>query len=140
MNAETLNKIIKSDNALAVFSAFNLPMSAMARTSACLQSGASLWRDITDEELAAVNAWSGGKKILDSAAGKFREGECCYYVFSDGSLYFASNADSEVWADANDFAVERIINGYDGGLDAMDKALLAHLGGFGDVIEERGDR
>lgn len=34
-----------------------------------------------------------------------------YLVFADGSLYYANNAQDEVWADAYDFIVERLLNG-----------------------------
>jgi hypothetical protein len=57
------------------------------------------------------------------------------------SLYFASNAESEVWAFASDFADDRIVNGYDGPLDKMDADLLNHLGGYhSQAVVERGVR
>ena len=141
MNTSLLSRLIKSDTALTGFSAADLPLAAKARTANVIHSGANLWKGISDVDFCAVKKWAGGKEIFDLAVASFREGECCYYVFSDGSLYFASSGDSEVWADASDFAVERIVNGYEGPLDEMDAGLLNHLGGtLAEAAEQRGIR
>jgi hypothetical protein len=34
-----------------------------------------------------------------------------YLVFADGSLYYSNNAEGEVWGDARDYIIERLING-----------------------------
>jgi hypothetical protein len=34
-----------------------------------------------------------------------------YLVFRDGSLYYSDNAQDEVWGDARDYIVERLMNG-----------------------------
>ena len=36
--------------------------------------------------------------------------EAAYLIFADGSLYFKSNSQSEVWADACEFITERILD------------------------------
>lgn len=63
---------------------------------------------------------------------------CSYDLFDDGSLWFHSNAEDEVWADAGDFVREMQFTGLywddsddrDGLLvDAMDRGLLVHLWG-----------
>lgn len=138
MTTEILTRLIKSDTALRGFSATDLPMAAKLRA---INTATSLERDFNHKELVEIAAWAESSGGFDAAVANFRSGECCYYVCADGSLYFASNADSEVWADASDFAVERIINGYEGALDSMDAGLLKHLGGYlAEAVEERGTR
>lgn len=133
-----LDRLIKSDTALRGFSADDLPLAAKLRA---INTTTSREQDFTHEELSAIAAWAEASGGFESVLARFPEGECCYYVCADGSLYFASSADSEVWADANDFAVERILNGYEGKLDAMDAGLLNYLGGYAvEAVEERGIR
>lgn len=69
---------------------------------------------------------------------------CSYDLFDDGSLWFHSNAEDEVWADAGDFVREMQFTGLywedsddrDGLLvDAMDRDLLVHLWGEDDARE-----
>lgn len=132
---EILTIAIKHDPALSGFKASDLPDAAKARIQNTLWS---LERHLTHEELAELGKWTGGNAVFNSAEAQFRQGECCYYVFADGSLYFRSSGDSEVWSDASDFADERIINGYDGPLDDMDADLLRHLGGqYAEAVAER---
>lgn len=138
MNTEIRARLIQNDPALNGFSPADLPEAAKARTWACLYAG-SLDRHHSNEELEEIGKWCGDRKSLDASVASFRSGECCYYVFADGSLYFASNADSEVWADASDFAVEKIINGYEGALVEMDADLLNHLG-YEEEVTARGLR
>jgi hypothetical protein len=136
MITEILTCLIKSDTALRGFSATDLPMAAKLRA---INTATSMERHFNHEELVEIAAWAESSGGFNAAVAKFRSGECCYYVCADKSLYFASNADSEVWADASDFAVERIINGYEGKLDSMDVELLQHLGGYlAEAVEERG--
>jgi len=136
---EILTRLVEADTALRGFTSSTLPLAAKARAANCIYSGAAPWKGITEEEFAALKKWVGGKEIFAAAIASFREGGCCYYIFSDGSLYFASSGESEVWADASDFAVERIINGYEGKLDPMDFDLLTHLGGrLAEAAQERG--
>lgn len=61
---------------------------------------------------------------------------CSYDLFEDGSLWFHSNAQDEVWADATDFINELCFSGLywedvedrdDFLIDDMDKNLLIHL-------------
>lgn len=138
MNSEILTRLIKSDTALLGFTAIDLPMAAKLRA---INTATSLERDFNHDELIEIAAWAESSGGFDAVVAKFRLGECCYYVCADGSLYFASSADSEVWADASDFAVKRIMNGYEGPLDAMDAGLLKHLGGYlAEAVDERGAR
>lgn len=69
---------------------------------------------------------------------------CSYDIFDDGSLWFHSNAEDEVWADAADFACQMRFDGVywddsddrDGFLvDAMDRGLLVHLWGEDEARE-----
>lgn len=46
--------------------------------------------------------------------------ECAYLVFGDGSLYYANNAQDEVWADSRGFITERVLD--KGNRDAADFA------------------
>jgi hypothetical protein len=132
---DILLTVIENDNALVGYSTEDLPQAAKARIQNTL---CSLERHLTHEELDILEKWTGGNGVFDAAEAKFHDGGQCYYVYSDGSLYFSSNAASEVWGDARDFAVERIIHGYDGQLDKMDSALLRHLGGhYAGEIESR---
>ena len=134
---QILNRIIESDPALRGFGAEKLPAAARARVQNTL---VSLEKILTHEELLEVEKWTGGNAIFDQAVTSLSEGECTYYVFSDGSLYFRSSADSEVWAFASDFA-EHLINGYDGQLDQMDTSLLVFLGGiYAEEIRVRAGR
>jgi hypothetical protein len=132
---DILLTVIENDNALVGYSPEDLPQAAKARIQNTL---CSLERHLTHEELDILEKWTGGNEVFDTSEAQFREGGECYYVFPDGSMYFSSNAESEVWGDARDFAVERIIHGYDGQLDKMDSALLRHLGGhYAGEIESR---
>lgn len=138
MNTKLFTRLIKSDTALTGYSVTDLPMAAKLRA---INTATSLERDFNHEELVEIAAWAESSGGFEAAIASFREGECCYYVCADGSLYFASSAESEVWADASDFALERIMNGYDGPLDSMDADLLTHLGGYlAEAAEERGTR
>lgn len=133
---QILATVIKSDPALTGFTPDDLPIAAKARVQNTL---VSLERGLSDEDIDALEAWTGGNEIFNSAEFSFGFGECRYYVFEDGSFYFASSGDSEVWAFASDFATDRICNGYDGPLGKADAALLEHLGSFyEEVIEDRG--
>jgi hypothetical protein len=135
MNAELLTRLIKSDSALAGFSPNDLPQAAKLRA---INTASSRDRDFTHEELVEIEVWSQSSGGFDATAS-FSSGESPYYVCDDGSLYFASNGDSEVWADAADFALERIVNGYEGALDLADYELLRQLGGYlAEAAEERG--
>jgi hypothetical protein len=69
---------------------------------------------------------------------------CSYDLFEDGSLWFHSNSQDEVWADAADFVREMQFTGLHwddsddrNGLlvDAMDRDLLVHLWGEDDARE-----
>jgi len=123
---EIITRLIKADTALRGFTATNLPMAAKLRA---INTATSMERYFNHEELVEIAAWAESSGGFDAAVAKFRSGECCYYVCVDDSLYFASNAESEVWFDANDFAIERIVKGgYGGPLDSMDAELLEHLG------------
>lgn len=121
-----LQTVIRLDSTLRGFTPDDLPVAARARIQNTL---VSLERNLTTEDLDELEKWTGGNEIFSASTFECSEGECRYYVFGDGSLYFRSSGDSEVWSDAADFANERIINGYTGKLDAMDAALLRHLGG-----------
>jgi hypothetical protein len=137
-----LQTTISSDPALRGFTPGDLPTAARARVAVCLAAG-SLDTKFSSSDLDILEQWSGEMNaILATAVASPGEGECTYYVFADGSLYFRSSGDSEVWADAVDFATERILNGYDGPLDSMDHQLLIHLGGsmYEREIAERGVR
>lgn len=54
--------------------------------------------------------------------------QAAYYIFADGSLYFANNAQDEFWRDAADFVAEKLSNLDPESLDEMDKALIAWVG------------
>jgi hypothetical protein len=69
---------------------------------------------------------------------------CSYSLYSDESLWFHSNAEDEVWTDANDFILElgftdawwSDCDDRDGALvDDMDKGLLIHLLGEEDAVD-----
>jgi hypothetical protein len=57
----------------------------------------------------------------------------CYHLFDDGSLWIATNAGSELWADAQYFIVERILPVMR--LSRMDAALMREIG-MGDQVDE----
>ncbi|MGO8679905.1 MAG: hypothetical protein ACLQU6_03200 [Limisphaerales bacterium] len=125
---ELLEMVIKKDAALTGFKASDLPEAAKARI---LNTMVSLEKDFSSEELDIIEAWCG--KGYKAATFSTSEGECCYYIFADDSLYFRSSGDSEVWAFASDFATDKIIPAYDSTdrpIDKMDAALLNHLGGI----------
>lgn len=54
--------------------------------------------------------------------------ELAYYLFADGSLYLDSNGEDEVWASAEDFAREHLMNADP--LHRADRRLLRKLGGI----------
>ena len=122
--SDILTRLINSDTALRGFNATDLPMAAKLRA---INTATNLERYFNHNELVEIARWAESSGGCEAAAA-FRSGECCYYVCADNSLYFASSAESEVWFDANEFAGERIVNGYDGPLDSMDAELLKHLG------------
>jgi hypothetical protein len=134
---EILETVIKRDAALNGYSPSTLPQAAKARIQNTLDS---LERGLNRDELEVLKAWTGGAEIFKQAAADIQERECGYFVFGDGSLYFRSSGDSEVWSDATDFADKKIVNGYDCSLDEMDEKLLRHLGGsrYDSVISDRG--
>jgi len=79
---------------------------------------------LSHEELAVLKEWFGE----DSHVFSTEEQGCTYYIYSDGSLYFSSTGDSEIWNFAIDFAQKKIIDGYDQAITGMDSKLLEHLG------------
>ena len=105
---EILETVIKHDSTLSGYTPSDLPEAAKARIQNTL---VSLEKELSSEELDLVEKWTGGVEILKKAEAEFRDGERCYYLFEDGSLYFRSSGDSEVWSLASDFAEEKIING-----------------------------
>ena len=117
---EILASVIKHDSALNGYTPSDLPEAAKARIQNTL---VSLEKELSSEELDLVEKWTGGVEIFNKAEAEFRDGEYCYSIFSDGSLYFRSSGDSEVWTLASDFAVEK-----KGELAEMKSALLQHLG------------
>lgn len=52
----------------------------------------------------------------------------CYHLFSDGSLYLESNGEDEVWASAEDFASEHLLDD-PVSLNRAERKLLRALGG-----------
>ena len=126
---QLLEIVIASDDCLRGFKPDDLPMSAKARIQKTL---VSLESKLSYDELDLLEKWMGGKSAFDSE-WKTSQGECCYYVFSDDSLYYMSSGDSEVWNFASDFAKDRIIPSYyryDRELDKVDSELLMCLGGI----------
>ena len=125
---EIIEKVIAADKpTLDGFEADSLPESARARIG---NIHGFLESHLEEDELEIIQEWS--EKYWEKATFTTSEGECCYYLFEDGSLYFRSSGDSEVWCFASDFAQDRIIPAYDGStreLDKMDRELMEHLGG-----------
>lgn len=134
---EILALVVKQDAALRGFDDLDLPEAAKARVQNTL---VSFERYLSHEELEILEGWTVGKSIFSSAVASLSEGECCYYVFADGSLYLQSNGDSEVWSEATDFADERILRGSVGPIYGMNAGLLTHLGGrFADALAENAE-
>ena len=109
------------------------------------------WERNTLDELVAVEA---GQAYLAEQLGgtvepganfrSSRNSQCGYDLFDDGSLWFHSNADDEVWVDARDFVDGMQFDGLSwsdsdatsrGEIDAMDRDLLLHL--YGDVLARK---
>ncbi len=103
------------------------------------------WENTSFEDLLACQA--GQAYVADQLRGHvdpewtFRSDRtnsdpCSYDLFEDGSLWFHSNAEDEIWADANDFIQQFEFTGLywdecenrDGLLvNSMDRELLIHL-------------
>jgi hypothetical protein len=103
--------------------AFDLLQISAGRAYVCEQLGV---------EIASEHSFKSSRQNCDSA---------CYDVYEDGSLWFANNAEDEVWIDYRDFVTDSILPGlrvssnlvWDESetddleaveLDEMDKALL----------------
>jgi hypothetical protein len=104
----TIEKAMKLDPALAGFHHSHLPDAAKFRLAllarrGCFDGKMEEWEiealqslhidpvERYDERPEGQDPWS-------------------YMIFSDGSLYYQNNARDEVWADAHDFVVERLLN------------------------------
>lgn len=60
-----------------------------------------------------------------------------YFLFDDGSLYIKTNAGRELWADARDFVVERILPRME--LSRLDADLMREIGMDDQIAEVRDD-
>lgn len=103
------------------------------------------WESSTFEDLFTIEAGQAyvaeqlGGSVVPIAtfhSNRANADACSYDLFDDGSLWFHSNAQDEVWADAVDFVREMRFDGLywdecddlDGLLvDEMDRDLLVHL-------------
>jgi len=133
-----LDKTITYDSVLRDFSIEALPESSKLRVAELLHNG-FLEKYLDGNELNELEAWADEETTLKHSIRFDEIPLSIYYVMSkDNSLYWTTNGYSEVWADANEFAMHTIVNGYNGPLDKNDVALLRYLGdSFADVINER---
>lgn len=95
------------------------------------------WQDTSFDELldcqagqAFVAAQLNGNVQPIASFRSSRSSSCSYDVFGDGSLWFHSNAEDEVWADSSFFVMEMDFGeqAWDD-IDSMDRDLLTHLYG-----------
>ena len=111
------------------------------------------WESLTFEDLFETEA--GQAYVADQLGGsvdpvavfnsnRANADACSYELFEDGSIWFHSNSEGEVWSDAVDFVREMRFDGFywNGGddwegtlVDAMDRDLLVHLFGDDDARE-----
>lgn len=101
----------------------NLDQAVLYRL-ARLASRGTFDRDFSHEEIAQLQAAVGSPEPSFTFSGDHPE--CAYLIFADGSLYYANNAQDEVWADAYDFVVERVLDR--GTREASDFAAMSDEG------------
>ena len=99
------------------------------------------WAKLPFEQLLAIEA--GQAYVAEQLGGKVepvatfrssRSSSCSYDVFEDGSLWFHSNGDDEVWEDASDLTREMEFGDLSWDeIDSMDRDLLVHLVGEKDA-------
>jgi hypothetical protein len=63
---------------------------------------------LSSEQIALLAAEIGNPEPVARFSGDHPE--CAYLVFPGGSLYYANNAQDEVWAFAEDFITERLLD------------------------------
>jgi hypothetical protein len=132
---EILSVVIKSDYAMRGFvDPEKLPFAARARVKDIMVRFESR---LDSNGLLSLKMWAGVFHNEWRAIAELGNEYCRYFVFRDGSLYFRSNGDSEVWASAEDFALERIIPIDRKRWDETDVSLLKFLGGvYADSAKE----
>ena len=101
----------------------NLEQAVLYRL-ARLASRGTFDRDFAHEEIAELQAAVGSPEPSITFSGDHPE--CAYHIFGDGSLYYANNAQDEVWADARDFVIERVLDR--GAKDACDFPAMSDEG------------
>jgi hypothetical protein len=103
-----IQKAIDLDPALVGFQPDRLPEAARYRLARLARRGRFDGKLETDEIEALQSLHSDPVERYDEKP----EGQdpWSYLVFEDGSLYYANNAQDEVWESSRDFIVERLLN------------------------------
>ena len=133
MKKETLAKIIKKDaptlSPWAGRSMEELPESAKFRIAKLIRRGEFDGKIDWDELNSALPELERITPIHDFCDDAERGGDAShYYIFKDGSLYYANNAQDEVWADKSDFISELLHRrGEEYPADSAEGMLIASL-------------
>ena len=101
------SRLIKTDVVLAHLRADNLSQAALAY----IRHNYVRDESMTDDEqdlLEMIPAFA--DNLADSFRDSFRSDSSAYHLFDDGSLWVATNAYEQIWADAHDFASEILLN------------------------------
>ena len=124
-----LSRIIARDSVLSSFEPARLPLSARAYVRQNYRMDSFL----SDDEQDLIESLP---PFADDIADSFRAGiggdASVYHLFDDGSLWLKTNADSSIWTDARDFAVEIILPRMT--LSRMDADLLRAID-MGDAVD-----
>lgn len=129
-----LQRIVSIDDILSSFDAASLPQSALAY----VRQNYGMDDKLTPEDQDLIETLP---PFADIIRASFSEGSggnaSIYHVFDDGSLWIKTNAYQEVWADARDFVVERILPRME--LSRLDAGLMREIGMDDQIAEVRDD-
>jgi hypothetical protein len=129
-----IQRIIESDVHLRYFTHDNLPQSAQAYLARTYGDELVPSELVTEEESGLISREFGHSQ--DNRRESFRADAspdaARYYLYDDDSLEVATNAHREIWADARDYVVERILPLMR--LSLMDAELMRAIG-MDDAVE-----
>jgi len=136
---KTIHQIVREiqcfDPAIRAFDAHDLPQSVHAYLHHNYRMDARLTEE--EQQLVEVSFEPFADNLREAFQDDPRPDSTRFYLFDDLSLYVRTNAGPELWSDARDFVVERILPNMR--LSRMESDLMREIGMDDEVNEIRDD-